>query len=149
MFHKINNDIMVWINKLRSRWQKFQTCWVNVLGIKFFFMIKRKVSAIPELRTLYGIGLMQKLEYFTRLFKGKVYSGKIESRRSRNTLNKKMWELNVANCFEYSLLCFMLIINLTLRNIKKSSVDGYRSQVFWITQRLKLLTKINEKEYFL
>ena len=140
---------MVWINKLSRRWQKFQMCWVNLLVVKFFFMIKRKVSATPELKTLYGIGLMQKWEYFTRFFKGKVCSGKIQSRRSRNTLNKKTWELNVANCFEHSLLCFILIINLTLCNIKKSSVDEYRSQVFWITQRLKLLRKIYEKEYFL
>ena len=55
-------------------------------------------------------------------------------------LNKKMRELNVANCFEYSLLCFMLNINLTFYNIIKSSVDGDRSQVFWITQKLKPFT---------
>ena len=55
-------------------------------------------------------------------------------------LNKKMRELNVANCFEYSLLCFMLNINLTFYNIIKSSVDGDRSQVFWITLKLKPFT---------
>ena len=61
-------------------------------------------------------------------------------------LNKKMRELNVANCFEYSLLCFMLNISLTFHNIIKSSVDGDRSQVFWITQKLKPLRKKNKKK---
>ena len=62
-------------------------------------------------------------------------------------LNKKMRELNVANCFEYSLLCFMLNINLTFYNIIKSSVDEDRLQVFWITQKLKPLRKKYEKEF--
>ena len=60
-------------------------------------------------------------------------------------LNKKMGELNVANCFQYSLLCFMLNINLTFYNIK-FSVDRERSQVFWITQKLKPLRKKNKKK---
>ena len=64
-------------------------------------------------------------------------------------LNKKMRELNVANCFEYSLLCFMLNINLTFFNITKSSVDGDRSQEFWITQKLQPLSKKYEKEFSL
>ena len=64
-------------------------------------------------------------------------------------LNKKMRELNVANCFEYSLLCFMLNINLTFYNIIKSSADGDRLQVFWITQKLKPLRKKCEKEFSL
>ena len=83
---------------------------------------------------------MQKLEHFTSFFKGKKCSGKIKSRRSRNTFKQKKKQLNVANCFEYSLLCFMLNINLTFYNIIKSSVDGDRSQVFWITQKLKPFT---------
>ena len=64
-------------------------------------------------------------------------------------LNKKMPELNVANCFKYSLLRFMLNISLTFYNIIKSSGDGDRSQVFWITQKLKPLRKKYEKEFFL
>ena len=67
-------------------------------------------------------------------------------------LNKKMWELNVASCFEYSLLCFMLNINLTyykMLNIIKTTLDGSRSQVFWITQKLKPLRKKYDKEFVL
>ena len=64
-------------------------------------------------------------------------------------LNKQMPELNVANCSKYSLLCFMLNISLTFYNIIKSSGDGDRSQVFWITQKLKPLRKKYEKEFFL
>ena len=146
---KINNDIIVWMKKLRSKWQKFQRCWVNLLGVKLFFMIKRKTSALPELKIIYGIGLMQKWGYFTSFFKGKNCSRKIKSQSLQNTLNKKMPELNVANYFKYSLLSFMLNINLTFYNIEKSSVDGDRSRVFWITQKLKPLRKIYKKEYFL
>ena len=58
-----------------------------------------------------------------------------------------MGELNVANCFEYYLLWFMLNINLTYYNIIKSSVDGDRSQVFWITQKLKPLRKKYKTEF--
>ena len=103
-------------------------------------MIKRKVSALPELKIIYGIGLMQKWEYFTSFFKGKNVVGRSSQKGQEILLNKKMRELNVANCFEYSLLCFMLNINLTFYNIIKSSVDGDRSQVFWITQKLKPFT---------
>ena len=110
-------------------------------------MIKRKVSAFPELKIIYGIGLMQKWEYFTSFFKGKNVVGRSSQKGREILLNKKMRELNVANCFEYSLLCFMLNINLTFYNIIKSSVDGDRSQVFWITQ--KIFKEKNEKEFFL
>ena len=103
-------------------------------------MIKRKVSAFPELKIIYGIGLMQKWEYFTSFFKGKNVVGRSSQKGQEILLNKKMRELNVANCFEYFLLCFMLNINLTFYNIIKSSVDGDRSQVFWITQKLKPFT---------
>ena len=103
-------------------------------------MIKRKVSALPELKIIYGIGLMQKWEYFTSFFKGKNVVGRSSQKGQEILLNKKMRELNVANCFEYSLLCFMLNINLTFYNIIKSSVDGDRSQVFWITLKLKPFT---------
>ena len=103
-------------------------------------MIKKKVSALPELKMIYGIGLMQKWEYFTSFFKGKNVVGRSSQEGQEILLNKKMRELNVANCFEYFLLCFMLNINLTFYNIIKSSVDGDRSQVFWITQKLKPFT---------
>ena len=112
-------------------------------------MIKRKVSALPELKIIYGIGLMQKWEYFTSFFKGKNVVGRSSQKGQEILLNKKMRELNVANCFEYSLLCFMLNINLTFFNITKSSVDGDRSQEFWITQKLQPLSKKYEKEFSL
>ena len=56
-------------------------------------------------------------------------AGRLSHENREILLNKKMRELNVTNCFKYSLLCFMLNINLTYYNIK-SSVDGDRSQVF-------------------
>ena len=62
-------------------------------------------------------------------------------------LNKKMRELNATNFFEYFLLCFMLNINLTYHSIIKSSVDGDRLQVFWITQKLNPLGKKHETEF--
>ena len=112
-------------------------------------MIKRKVSAFPELKIIYGIGLMQKWEYFTSFFKGKNVVGRSSQKGQEILLNKKMRELNVANCFEYSLLCFMLNINLTFYKNIKLSMGGDRSQVFWITQKLKPLRKKYEKEFFL
>ena len=98
---------------------------------------------------IYGIGLMQKWEYFTSFFKGKNVVGRSSQKGQEILLNKKMRELNVANCFEYSLLCFMLNINLTFYNIIKSSADEDRLQVFWITQKLKPLRKKYEKEFSL
>ena len=64
-------------------------------------------------------------------------------------MGRSSHELNAANCFEYSLFGFMLNINLTFYNIIKSPVDGDRSQVFWITQKLKPLRKKYEKEFIL
>ena len=74
-------------------------------------------------------------------------AGRLSHENCQILLNKKMRELSVANCFEYSLLCFVLNINLTYYNIIKSSVDGDRSQVFWITQNLRPLRKKYETEF--
>ena len=108
-------------------------------------MIKRKVSALPELKIIYGIRLMA----FLASLKEKNIVGRSSHEGREILLNKKMREFNVANCFEYSLLCFMLNINLTFYNIIKSSVDVDRSQVFWITQKLKPLRKKYEQEFLL
>ena len=82
---------------------------------------------------------MQKWEHFTSFFKGKKCSGKIKSRRSQNTFKQK--KTNVANCFEYSLLCFMLNINLTFYNIKFSVDGGIDRKYFGLLQKLKPLRK--------
>ena len=58
-----------------------------------------------------------------------------------------MREVNVANCFQYFLLCFMLNINLMYYYITEYSVSGARSQVFWITQKVKALRGKYENEF--